>query len=159
MTIKEDKWLLIFNWLKEHNKTVSTMESCTGGFVANMITNYKGASDMFSLGLVSYSNQVKINFGVPASIIEKYTVYSKETAASMARTVCNLASSTYGIGITGELSKENGVTYICIYDSVNDKEYYKTISTNLDKRSDEKVAVTNIVIDLLFEIINFEKEV
>ncbi len=153
MKLKEEKWELIFNWLKKNKETVATMESCTGGGVASMITNLSGASEIFSMGLVTYGNDVKIKFGVPKEIIDKYTVYSKETAFSMAECVANKADATYGIGITGQLSNPTGVTYICIYDSKTKKAHYQTISVNLQKRSDEKTVVINSMIDLFFEVI------
>ena len=152
MKLKSEKWELIFNWLRKNNETVATMESCTGGYLANMITNYPGSSDIFSLGIVSYSNQVKIDCGVPKEVINKYTVYSKQTAQAMAQTVAAKVDATYGIGITGELSNPNGITYICIYDAKTKQSYYRTISLNLEHRYDEKTAVVNLVIDLMLEI-------
>ena len=90
----------IVNYLKENNKTISFMESCTGGFLANEITNVSGASNVLKVSLVTYSNEYKTKFGVSKNIIEKYTVYSKETATEMAKCIANFANSNYGIGIT-----------------------------------------------------------
>ena len=56
--------------LTEQNKTVSTMESCTGGALANAITNVPGASEILKFSAVTYSNEFKIKMGVPKSIIE-----------------------------------------------------------------------------------------
>jgi len=93
----------IIKVLKENNKTISFMESCTGGFLANLITNVSGASNVLKVSLVTYSNEYKIKFGVPKKTIGKYTVYSNETALEMAKNVSDFASSDFGIGITGEL--------------------------------------------------------
>lgn len=91
--------------LKEKNKTISFMESCTGGFLANEITNVSGASNVLKVSLVTYSNEYKMNFGVTKNTLDKYTVYSKETAKEMAKSVSNFAASDFGVGITGELRK------------------------------------------------------
>ena len=91
--------------LKEQNKTISFMESCTGGFLANKITNVSGASNVLKVSLVTYSNEYKMNFGVTKNTLDKYTVYSIETAKEMAKSVSDFATSSFGIGVTGELRK------------------------------------------------------
>lgn len=101
--------------LKKQNKTIAFMESCTGGLLANSITNVSGASEIIKISLVTYSNEYKIKFGVDKNVIEKYTVYSAETAKEMAKNVANFANSNIGVGITGELgntiNKEPKVYY------------------------------------------------
>lgn len=95
----------IVNFLKESHQTISFMESCTGGYLANEITNISGASNVLKVSLVTYSNEYKIKFGVTKKTIDKYTVYSKETAMEMAKNVSDFANSDYSIGVTGELRK------------------------------------------------------
>ena len=94
--------------LKEKGKTLSFMESCTGGFLASKITNISGSSEVLKVSLVTYSNEYKIKFGVAKETIDKYTVYSIETAKEMAKNVATFANSDFGIGITGELRKTRG---------------------------------------------------
>ena len=91
--------------LNKQNKTISFMESCTGGFLANEITNVSGASNVLKVSLVTYSNEYKCKFGVTKNTLEKYTVYSIETAKEMARSISDFAASSFGIGVTGELRK------------------------------------------------------
>ena len=86
------------------NETISTMESATGGFIANAITNVEGASEVFSFGAVTYSNFYKIKFGVSEEVIKKYSVYSMETAHEMSLAIAHYTKSRYGIGITGKLN-------------------------------------------------------
>jgi len=86
--------------LKKSKKTISCMESCTGGYLANEITNISGASNIMKVSLVTYSNEYKIKFGVNKDTIDKYTVYSNETSEEMAKSVSNFANSDFGIGIT-----------------------------------------------------------
>jgi len=95
----------IIKFLNGKNKTISFMESCTGGFLANEITNVSGASNALKVSLVTYSNEYKMKFGVTKNTLEKYTVYSKETAMEMAKNISMFAASSIGIGVTGELRK------------------------------------------------------
>lgn len=95
----------IINLLNEQNKTISFMESCTGGYLANEITNISGASNILKVSLITYSNEYKMKFGVTKKTLDKYTVYSKETAREMAKNVAVFANSNFGIGVTGELRK------------------------------------------------------
>lgn len=95
----------IVKYLNENNKTISFMESCTGGFLASEITNVSGASNVLKVSLVTYSNEYKMKFGVTKNTLDKYTVYSAETAKEMAKNVAEFAKSNYGISVTGELRK------------------------------------------------------
>lgn len=113
------------------NKTVSTMESCTGGCLANEITNVPGASDIFKFGAVTYANEFKIKMGVDSNIIDKYSVYSMETAVDMAKKITSFTLSDYGIGVTGKLKRKDknnlyssdNLVFISIYDKKLDKSY------------------------------------
>lgn len=113
------------------NKTVSTMESCTGGCLANEITNVPGASDIFKFGAVTYANEFKIKMGVDSKIIDKYSVYSMETAVDMAKKITSFTLSDYGIGVTGKLKRKDknnlyssdNLVFISIYDKKLDKSY------------------------------------
>lgn len=98
-------WKEIVDTLLKKGLTIATMESCTGGGIANVITNVSGASAVFSESYVTYSNEAKIKQGVRASIIEKYTVYSLETAVEMAKVVKEKAGTDIGIGVTGQLGR------------------------------------------------------
>lgn len=88
-------------------KTIATMESCTGGGVANEITNIPGASEVIRFSAVTYSNEYKIKMGVPASTIDQYSVYSMETAIDMSHAISKFADSDYGIGVTGKFCKKD----------------------------------------------------
>ena len=97
----------IIKKLTELSKTIATMESCTGGAVANSITNIEGASLVFKFGAVTYSNEYKIKMGVDSNIIDKYTVYSIETAMEMSKNIAEFSNADYGIGITGKINRED----------------------------------------------------
>ena len=88
--------------LKEKKLRIATAESCSGGGLADRITNVSGSSDYFERGFVTYSvSAKKENLGVPEEIIEKFGVVSNETATAMAEGVKKLSRADIGIGITG----------------------------------------------------------
>ncbi len=147
--------------LIELNKTISTMESCTGGGLANSITNVSGSSSVFKFGAVTYSNSFKIKMGVDESIIDKYSVYSSEVAREMSKKISMFTESDYGVGITGKLNdvdKNNlygadNQVFISIYDASFDKFYDANIFVDKDNRCDNKSEVINKVKEILLTII------
>ena len=143
------------------NKTISVMESCTGGGVVNAITNIPGASEVLKFSAVTYSNEFKIKMGVAANIIEKYTVYSSETAMEMSKNISLFTNSSYGIGITGKLNKQdknnkfgsNNKVYISIYDKELDKFYNFDILVTKKTREENKQMIIEFIILKLKEIL------
>lgn len=95
----------IIKKFSKNGYTIATMESCTGGGLANSITNVSGASDILKLSYITYCNEAKIKLGVQKEIIEKYSVYSLQTAKAMAKAVRDAANSDVGVGITGQLGR------------------------------------------------------
>ncbi len=151
----------IVNRLINNNKTISTMESCTGGAIANAITNVPGSSEAFKFGAVTYCNEYKIKMGVNSEIIKKYSVDSEETANEMSKNISLFTNSNYGIGITGKMGlvdkanpygKENTI-YVSIYDKDNDRYYNEIVEATLSLRSDNKDLVIKRVEELLLKII------
>ena len=83
--------------------TITTMESATSGQIASLITDTEGSSAVLKGAFVTYSNEAKIQQGVPREILEKYTVYSEETAAAMAQACLKAYHADIGIGVTGTM--------------------------------------------------------
>lgn len=143
-----------------NKKTISTMESCTGGGVVNSITNIEGASEVLKFSAVTYSNEYKIKMGVSKSVIDKYSVYSTETAMEMSKTISNYANSDYGVGITGKLNRvdinnlygKDNVVYISIYDRNNNKFYNTKIEVLKESRELNKQLVINEVVNQMLKI-------
>jgi nicotinamide-nucleotide amidase len=97
--------------LISRNLTLAIAESCTGGLIANRVTNVSGSSKYFELGVVSYSNDSKIELlNVPLKIIESFGAVSSETAIAMATGVKELAKSNLGLGVTGIAGPTGGTT-------------------------------------------------
>ncbi|MBQ8986192.1 MAG: CinA family protein [Lachnospiraceae bacterium] len=89
--------------LIEKQYTITTMESATSGQIASLITDTEGSSAVLKGAFITYSNEAKILQGVPAEIIEKYTVYSRETAEAMAAACMKAYGARIGIGVTGTM--------------------------------------------------------
>ncbi len=82
--------------------TVSFAESCTGGQVMKYLSDVPGSSRYLAGGVVSYSNELKINLlGIPRAIIDKYGAVSEQTARLMAEGIRDVTCTTLGVGITG----------------------------------------------------------
>lgn len=145
--------------LTEKKMTISTMESCTGGGLANAITNVAGASEVFKFGAVTYSNEFKIKMGVNKEVIDKYTVYSQNVAREMAKCICEFTNSDIGVGITGKLKRVDNHNMAGKDDEVFMSIYFDGKYTDLDtlvsfdKREDNKneviLKVAKTILDLL----------
>lgn len=98
-----DNYRKLTRILIEKNMTISTMESATGGLLASLITDTEGSSAVLKGAFVTYCNEAKIMQGVPADILDRYTVYSKETAQAMARACAAAYGADIGIGVTGTM--------------------------------------------------------
>jgi nicotinamide-nucleotide amidase len=93
--------------LLEKNITISCCESCTGGLFAGALTQVPGISDVFNRGIVTYTNQAKVDeLGVSADTIENYGAVSQETAAEMASGLYRITGSDICISITGVAGPE-----------------------------------------------------
>ena len=147
--------------LDEKQKTISTMESCTGGGVANAITNISGASDILHYSAVTYSNEYKIKMGVSKDVIDTYTVYSMETAIEMGKAISTFANSDYGVGITGMLncsdpnnpSKDPNKVYISIYEKETNSYYNDSIEVFSIDRIENKNKVIEKIMDNMIHIL------
>ena len=151
--------------LIEKNKTISTMESCTGGGVVNAITNIEGASSVLKFSAVTYSNEYKIKMGVDKDIIDKYTVYSMEVAEEMSKNISLFTNSSYGVGITGQINRsdpnnkvaDNNKIYISVYDRDNGKYYNKKITAIEGSRKENKDMIIDVIIEMMGNILKLLK--
>ena len=88
---------------------ISVAESCTGGLLASSITSVSGASKVFNLGLVTYSNQVKIKIlKVNKNIIKKYGAVSYECCYAMVKNLSRISKANLNISITGIAGPKGG---------------------------------------------------
>ena len=95
--------------LKQKKLTISTAESCTGGLLSEMITSVSGASEIFELGICTYSERIKHEFlGVPMEEIEKYGVVSEQVALSMVRGLKKRSGADICVSVTGIAGPSGG---------------------------------------------------
>jgi nicotinamide-nucleotide amidase len=92
---------MVGDMLREKKLTLATMESCTGGLLASTITDVPGSSDYFKGGLVAYSAETKIAFGIDAALLARKGTIDPEVAAAMAEVARLRLNADIGIGITG----------------------------------------------------------
>lgn len=150
-----DNLKLVIKLLTEKGKTISTMESCTGGGLANAITNIEGASEVIKFSAVTYSNEYKIKMGVNEETIAKYSVYSIETAQEMAKSISDFTNSDYGVGITGKLNRvdphnktgNNNEVFVSIYQKETNKYHDLKLIVADKSRKINKDKVINKIID------------
>jgi PncC family amidohydrolase len=95
--------------LREKKATLAVAESCTGGLIANLLTDVPGSSDYFLLSAVTYANEAKMKIlGVKAETLERYGAVSEQTAGEMARGAQNSVDATYGLATSGIAGPDGG---------------------------------------------------
>lgn len=147
--------------LIELKKTISTMESCTGGAIVNSITNIEGSSEIIKFSAVTYSNEFKIKMGVSEDTINKYSVYSMEVANEMSKTISLYTNSDYSIGVTGKLNRvdtnnlygDDSTVFISIYIKDKDEFINSIVKVNKQTREENKQLIINEVRDKLLSIL------
>ena len=116
------KIIKIINLLKRKKIKLAVAESCTGGMFSNAITSVSGASKIFTMGLVTYSNQAKNSIlKVPKQIIKKHGAVSMQCCISMVNNLSKISKSSISVSITGvagpnggSKNKPVGLVYIAI---------------------------------------------
>ncbi len=127
---------------------ISFAESCTGGLLSSAITSISGSSKVFTLGLITYSNQAKINIlKVPKKIIMKHGAVSYETCLSMVKNINKISKTNISVSITGvagptggSKQKPVGLVYIGIKKG-NKTLVKKFIFKNKKRKSIQSTAV------------------
>lgn len=151
------KYVKLTERLIKSKLTITTMESATSGQIASLITDTEGASAIFKGADITYSNETKIAAGVSKETIEKYTVYSEETAREMADSCRKKYSADIGIGVTGNMGNVDpanpaasvpGRCYFAI--SIRKKIYTNVLSIPfLPTRLAYKLWVAESIVDTL----------
>ena len=97
--------------LSEKGLTISTAESCTGGWVGKEFTGIPGSSKWYGTGFITYSNHAKVKLlKVPKKTITKYGAVSYETCLSMVKNLSRISKSSISISITGVAGPNGGTT-------------------------------------------------
>jgi PncC family amidohydrolase len=138
---------------------ISFAESCTGGLLSSTITSIRGASKVFNLGIVTYSNQAKIKvLKVNENIIKKYGAVSHECCSAMVNNLSKISKANINVSVTGiagpsggTKQKPVGLVYIGI--KKGKKTLIKKYLFKNKKRSSIQSATVQKTLDLVFEII------
>jgi nicotinamide-nucleotide amidase len=100
---------IVVELLKDRGATLAIAESCTGGLLANRITDVPGASQVFLEGNVTYSNEAKRRtLAVPPEMISRFGAVSEQVVAAMAEGARNRAGSTFALATTGIAGPDGG---------------------------------------------------
>ena len=149
----------IVKLLSKKRLKLSFVESCTGGLLSSSITSISGSSKVFSLGLVTYSNQAKIKIlKVPKKIIIKHGAVSYETCLSMVRNLNKISKTNISVSITGVAGpkggtklKPVGLVYIGI--KKGNKTLIKKFLFKIKKRNLIQKATVNQAFKMILKII------
>ena len=150
----------IVKLLSKKKLKISFAESCTGGLLSSSITSIAGSSKVFTLGLVTYSNQAKIKvLKVPRKIITKYGAVSYETCLTMVKNINKIAKTNISLSITGVAGpkggtklKPVGLVYIGIKKS--NKILIKKYLFKHKKRNFIQRATVNKALNLILKLTN-----
>ena len=150
--------------LSQQNKTLAIAESCTGGLIANMMTDIDGSSDYFVFSGVTYSNDAKINIlNVQKKTIIDHGAVHEQTALEMAQGARKKAGADFAISTTGIAGPTGGtkarpVGMVCIGISGADFAKAKTYKFSLDDRLLNKKMFATMALELLRRhLVNLEK--
>ena len=99
----------IISALKRKRLKLAVAESCTGGMLSSAITSVNGASKVFNIGLVTYSNKAKVDIlNVPKKIIQKHGAVSIQCCLSMVKNLSKISKSRLCVSITGIAGPKGG---------------------------------------------------
>jgi nicotinamide-nucleotide amidase len=140
----------ILQLFAQKDLTLSTAESCTGGAIANAVTNISGSSAIFKGAIVCYSNFAKIKIlGVDEDIIKTYTTYSEETATAMSKQCVAVLDTNYAIAITGQIEKTETIDSFA-WIAVSSQSRQKAIKVPLPyAREKNKELAVNLALNFL----------
>jgi len=149
----------LINKLKKKKLKISVAESCTGGLLASKITSISGASKVFNLGLITYSNQAKIKvLKINKNIIRKYGAVSYQCCFAMVNNLSKISKANINISITGiagpkggTKQKPVGLVYIGI--KKDDKIHITKCLFKSKKRSKIQISTVKKALDLVLRII------
>ena len=99
----------IIAFIKRKRMKLAVAESCTGGMLSSSITSVSGSSKVFTMGLVTYSNQAKTSIlKVPQKIIKKYGAVSVQCCLAMVNNLSKISKSKVSVSITGKAGPKGG---------------------------------------------------
>ena len=150
------KFSKLINKLKKKKLKISFAESCTGGLLAQSITSINGASKVFNLSVVTYSNESKNSIlKVPKKIVNKFGAVSEECCLSMVKNLAKISKSQIIVSITGIAGPKGGSKFKpvgLVFIGINYKgknSVYKYLFANKSRRSIQRASANAVVNNLL----------
>lgn len=144
--------------LKKKKMTISCAESCTGGLIGHRLTQAPGGSEVFNGGMITYSNESKINqLGITLKNIEDFGAVSEQVALEMAENIKNKFGTSIGVSTTGiagpgggSKSKPVGLVYVGYCDDKSLKVKRFNFSSS---RESNKIRTSQAVLNYVFKMI------
>ena len=144
--------------LKKKKMTISCAESCTGGLIGHRLTQVPGGSEVFNGGMITYSNESKINqLGITLKNIEDFGAVSEQVALEMAENIKNKFGTSIGVSTTGiagpgggSKSKPVGLVYVGYCDDKSIKVKRFNFSSS---RESNKIRTSQAVLNYVFKMI------
>lgn len=146
---------ILGNTLKDNGMTISLAESCSGGYIAHLLTNIPGSSAYFLGGVVSYSNSAKMNLlNVKEATLDVHGAVSQETVEEMAQGAIDAFGSDCAIAVSGIAGPDGGTeekpvgtVWICTIckDAMVSKEYSFGKSRENNKRRSAVMAMVQML--------------
>lgn len=157
--IVREKYKKLTRMLISRRVSVTTMESCTSGLVASLLTDTEGSSAIMKGAFITYSNEAKIRQGVSEQVIRDHGVYSSETAVAMAQACRRIYDADIGIGVTGSFGNKDpnnqdsipGEVFFSIDTKTGTETYHCTVPEQPDRLA-YKLFVANEIADKLLLI-------
>jgi nicotinamide-nucleotide amidase len=138
--------IVVGKLLKEKGKTMSTAESCTGGYIAHLITSHAGSSNYYKGGIVSYANEVKQNLlQVNSETLGTVGAVSEETVKQMAAGALQQLHTDYTIAVSGIMGPDGGTEEKpvgTVWIAVGNKEKTETLKLNLRFDRERNITIT-----------------
>ncbi|MFL2989445.1 MAG: CinA family nicotinamide mononucleotide deamidase-related protein [Candidatus Neomarinimicrobiota bacterium] len=149
---------VLVNKFLNQSFTISTAESCTGGLIGNRLTNVPGSSEIYYGGLITYSNQSKINdLDISAKSIDDFGAVSKEVALEMAKNIKTKFKTDIGVSVTGIAGPGGGTDLKpvgLVYVGYCDKNILKVKKFNFtSNRESNKIRTSQAVFNFILSMI------
>ena len=149
----------IIRLLRKKRLKISFAESCTGGLLSSTITSVSGSSKVFTLGLVTYSNQSKITIlKVPKNTIKKHGAASYETCLTMVKNLNKISKTNISVSITGIAEPKGGtkkkpVGLVFIGIKKSNKILVRKYLFKNKKRTSIQIAAVNKALNLILSFL------
>lgn len=133
--------------LKARRMKIASVESCTAGLISKIITDAPGSSEVFELGITTYSNEMKTKMvGVPAEILAEHGAVSPQTAKAMAEGIRRVSGAEIGVATTGVAGPGGGTPEKpvgLVYTAISTAEGIEMTRLLIDERGADREYIRN----------------